>query len=48
MNKTLIVDSSPLIVLLKSDLEHILPDLFDEVRLPDAVWNEVLNGKMMT
>lgn len=45
MSKILIVDSSPLIVLLKSNLENILLDLFDEILLPDAVWNEILNGQ---
>ena len=45
MTKKLILDSSPLIVLLKSDLENILPELFDEIIVPEAVWQEVLAGK---
>lgn len=45
MTKTIIADSSPLIILLKSDLEHILPGLFDEIIVPEAVWQEVLSGK---
>lgn len=44
MNKTIIADSSPLIVLLKSDLEDILPKLFEEILVPEAVWQEVLSG----
>ena len=44
MNKTIIADSSPLIVLLKSDLENILPELFDEILIPEAVWQEILSG----
>ncbi len=44
MNKTIIADSSPLIVLLKSDLEGILPGLFDEILIPEAVWQEILAG----
>lgn len=44
MNKTVIADSSPLIVLLKSDLEEILPKLFDEVLVPSAVYQEILQG----
>lgn len=44
MNKTIIADSSPLIVLLKSDLENILPELFDEILVPEAVWQEILSG----
>jgi len=45
LTKNLIVDSSPLIVLLKSDLENILPELFEEIIVPEAVWEEVLAGK---
>lgn len=45
MTEKLIVDSSPLIVLLKSDLENILPELFDEIIVPEAVWKEVSAGK---
>lgn len=44
MIKTIIADSSPLIVLLKSDLENILPELFDEILVPEAVWQEILAG----
>ena len=44
MNKPIIADSSPLIVLLKSDLEYILPELFEEIILPEAVWQEILSG----
>lgn len=44
MTKTIIADSSPLIVLLKSDLENILPELFDEIIVPEAVWQEILAG----
>jgi len=45
LNKPIIVDSSPLIVLLKSDLEYILPELFEEIILPEAVWQEILSGR---
>jgi predicted nucleic acid-binding protein len=45
LTKKLIVDSSPLIVLLKSDLEFILPKLFEEIIVPEMVWQEVLAGK---
>ncbi len=44
MTKTIIADSSPLIILLKSDLEQILSELFDEILIPEAVWQEVLAG----
>ncbi len=45
MTKTLIADASPLIVLLKSDLECIFPELFEEIIVPEAVWEEILAGK---
>ena len=45
MNDSAIIDSSPLIVLLKSDLEYILPELFDEILLPEAVWQEISAGQ---
>ncbi len=45
MTRKLIVDSSPLIVLLKSDLENILPELFEGIIVPETVWQEVLAGK---
>lgn len=41
----IIVDSSPLIVLLKSNLEYILPKLFDEIILPQSVSDEILAGQ---
>ncbi len=44
MTKKIIADSSPLIVLLKSDLENILPELFEEILVPEAVWQEILAG----
>lgn len=45
MSRKIIVDSSPLIVLLKSDLENILPEIFEEIIVPESVWQEVLAGK---
>jgi len=45
LNKPIIVDSSPLIVLLKSDLEYILPELYKEIIMPEAVWQEILSGR---
>ena len=44
MIKKIVADSSPLIVLLKSDLEYILPGLFDEILVPEEVWREILAG----
>ena len=45
MNNTIIVDSSPFIVLLKSNLEQILPELYEEIITPEAVWQEILSGR---
>lgn len=44
MTKTIVADSSPLIVLLKSDLDFILPELFDEILVPETIWQEILSG----
>jgi predicted nucleic acid-binding protein len=44
LTKTIITDSSPLIILLKSDLEDILPALFDEILVPESVWQEISSG----
>ncbi len=41
----IVVDSSPLIILIKSRLANILPQLYKEILVPDAVWNEILAGK---
>lgn len=44
--KRVVIDASPLITLFSSQLNHLLPKLFDEIYVPDAVWNEVvLSGK---
>lgn len=40
----IIVNASPLIVLFKSGLEHLLPQLCEEVLVPAAVWDEVISG----
>lgn len=41
-----IVDASPLITLFKSRLEQLLPQLFNEIIVPEAVWTEVVvDGK---
>ena len=39
-----VVNASPLILLCKSDLESLLPELFKEIVVPEAVWNEILIG----
>ncbi len=44
MTNSIVVDSSPLIILLKSGLVHILPALYETIFVPNAVWHEVLAG----
>jgi predicted nucleic acid-binding protein len=39
--KQIIINSSPLIVLFKSQQAQLLPQLFDEILVPEAVWNEI-------
>lgn len=39
-----VVNASPLIVLFKADLAHLLPRVFTEVLVPGAVWDEVIAG----
>jgi predicted nucleic acid-binding protein len=37
----IVLNASPSIVLLKSDLDDILPKMFGRIIRPDAVWNEI-------
>jgi predicted nucleic acid-binding protein len=39
-----VVNASPLIVLFKAGLAHLLPQVFSEVLVPGAVWDEVIAG----
>jgi predicted nucleic acid-binding protein len=40
----IIVNASPLICLFKAELEYLLAKIWQEVIVPAAVWDEVLNG----
>ena len=40
----IVINASPLILLCNSDLSFVLPELFPEIIVPDAVWEEILNG----
>jgi predicted nucleic acid-binding protein len=42
--ENILVDASPMIVLIKSELVHILPLVFERVFVTPAVYNEVLDG----
>jgi len=44
LTKKVVVDSSPLIILFKSGFEEILPKLFAEIIVPDAVQREIAAG----
>lgn len=41
LNERAIVNASPLIVLFKSQQAELLPQLFAEILVPDAVWKEI-------
>jgi len=40
----IVINASPLILLLNSDLAFILPEIFDEISVPEAVWDEIVNS----
>ena len=39
-----VINASPLILLSNSDLAYILPELFAEIVVPNAVWEEIMLG----
>jgi len=39
-----VLNASPLILLCNSNLVFILPEMFTEIVVPHAVWQEVING----
>jgi predicted nucleic acid-binding protein len=39
-----VINASPLIILFKSGLADLLPQLFTEIVVPEAVWREVTSG----
>lgn len=44
MINRVIINSSPLIVLFKSQQAELLPQLFSNILVPEAVWNEITTG----
>ncbi|MCB0033502.1 MAG: DUF3368 domain-containing protein [Anaerolineales bacterium] len=40
----IVINASPLILLCNSDLEFILPELYEEIVVPAAVWQEIASG----
>lgn len=45
MNKNVIVNASPLIVLVKSDLAFLLPKIYETIIVPKGVFDEIMAGK---
>ena len=43
MNK-IVINTSPLIVLFKSQLTYLLPQLFTEIIVPSGVWGEIVKA----
>jgi predicted nucleic acid-binding protein len=43
MNK-IAINTSPLIVLFKSQLAYLLPQLFTEIIVPSGVWDEIVEA----
>jgi predicted nucleic acid-binding protein len=39
-----VINASPLILLFNSGLSFILADLFDEIVVPEAVWQEITSS----
>ncbi|MEA3351330.1 MAG: DUF3368 domain-containing protein [Chloroflexota bacterium] len=42
--KKIVLNASPLILLCNSKLSFVLPKLFSEIVVPEAVWQEIVNG----
>ena len=40
----IVLNASPLILLCNSELDFILPELFDDIVVPTAVWQEIMSG----
>jgi predicted nucleic acid-binding protein len=41
LSNSIVVNASPIIALVKSNMEHVLPRLFQKIVIPDAVWQEI-------
>lgn len=40
----IVLNASPLILLCNGELFFVLPELFPEIVVPEAVWDEIVNG----
>ncbi len=45
-NEKIVINASPLILLCKSGLEKLLPELFTEIVVPNAVWDDIVSRKI--
>ena len=43
----IVLNASPLILLCNSELSFVLPALFPEIVVPEAVWQEIVNGSQL-
>jgi len=43
----IVLNASPLILLCNSELSFILPALFSEIVVPEALWQEIVNGSQL-
>ncbi len=43
----IVLNASPLILLCNSNLEFVLPEMFTEIVVPDAVWQEILRSPLI-
>ena len=43
----IVLNASPLILLCNSALSFVLPALFPEIVVPEAVWQEIVNGSQL-
>lgn len=43
-NTQVVVNASPLITLFQAGLDYLLPELFGDVYVPQAIWDEIVNS----
>ena len=45
--ETVVLNASPLILLCNTALSFVLPALFSDIVVPEAVWHEIINGSRL-
>lgn len=43
----IVLNASPLILLCNGELDFVLPELFAEIVIPEAVWQEIVGGSQL-